>query len=63
MEKQLKKIADELQLIRKEMQRNNRPAKIENTVMMQGEALFSEEETIERVTKKLIDRRLKEKLK
>ncbi|PIC72418.1 hypothetical protein [Sporosarcina sp. P17b] len=56
MEKQLKKIADELQLIRKEMQRNNRTAKIENTVMMQGEALFSEEETIERITKKIIEK-------
>lgn len=57
MEKQLKKIADELQLIRKELQKNNRKENFENiTIMSEAEPILSNEKLVEQITENLVER-------
>lgn len=58
MEKQVKKIADELRLIRKELQKSNANKNIvENTtVMYEAEPIFSKEKYVEQITDRLAER-------
>lgn len=57
MKKQLKRIADELQLIRKEMQKKEKIEYTEVTAQLhEGEAIFSREDIANEVVEKIIKR-------